>query len=228
MKTLILSSPSSTLWTSRDEREDQHWHEKTRLILLPWREHKIPHVTPHSKKVWLVGLMACGKSSIAGKIADVLDATTVDMDALIVRQQKMSIADIFARIQETWFRELEKQLVGELAENQDDLVIATGWGAPCFHNNMEIMNRSGITVFLDASPEIVAQRTIDDELAWKPTRPIVAGKDLAQRIDVFQKQRENRGPFYKDAKITIKVDNMSLGDIVGAILEHNSMKWFHA
>ncbi len=44
--------------------------------------------------------MACGKSSIGGQVAQVLDATTVDMDKLIVRQQRMNIADIFARIQE--------------------------------------------------------------------------------------------------------------------------------
>lgn len=71
-------------------------------------------------------------------------------------------------------------------------MIATGGGAPCFHGNMETMNNSGVTVFLDASPEVVARRTLDDEEAGKPIRPLVAGSSLNQRIAIFQKQQSDR------------------------------------
>lgn len=82
--------------------------------------------------------------------------------------------------------------MGELAHHQDDLVIATGGGAPCFHGNMETMNRSGVTVFLDASPELVAQRTMADEEAGKPIRPLVASRSLEERIAIFQQQQAVR------------------------------------
>ncbi len=82
--------------------------------------------------------------------------------------------------------------MGELAHHQDDLVIATGGGAPCFHGNMETMNNSGVTVFLDASPEVVARRTLDDERADKPIRPLVVGKSRDERIAIFQKQKTDR------------------------------------
>lgn len=75
---------------------------KTRLITRQ-EEPKTPTTSSpicQSKKIWLVGLMACGKSSIGTQIARVLDATTVDMDKLIVQQQRMSIAEIFTQIQE--------------------------------------------------------------------------------------------------------------------------------
>lgn len=85
-----------------DSNEQRGPMNTTRLIRRPEKIQisTTSSLITQSKKVWLVGLMACGKSSIGSEIAKILDATTVDMDKLIVQQQKISIAEIFAQIQE--------------------------------------------------------------------------------------------------------------------------------
>ena len=88
---------------------------------LPQRQEEIDPL-----RVWLVGIMACGKSSVSRILSQELDATRVDMDDMIVRDQKQTISQIFATVQEEGFREIEKQLVLRLAAQKESMVISTG------------------------------------------------------------------------------------------------------
>ena len=84
-------------------------------------------------------------------------------------------------------------------------MVATGGGAPCFFRNMRKMNNSGVTVFLDGAPELLADRTLDDEKAGKPARPLVAGMDRDARIKKFQELDGQRRHFYKQSQVTISI-----------------------
>ncbi len=68
-----------------------------------------------------------------------------------------------------------------------------------------MMNTSGITIFLDGDPELLAGRTIADERAGKPTRPLVHGMDRDQRIAKFQELDIKRRPYYKQSRIIISL-----------------------
>lgn len=97
------------------------------------------------------------------------------MDALIEERAGMPISKIFEKYEQSGFRVREQAIVKELADTKFLLptVIATGGGAPCFFDNMQVMNGSGITVFLDGDIELLAQRTLDDEAKGKSVRPLV-------------------------------------------------------
>lgn len=74
---------------------------QTRLIASPHRDPSLNQTTKSPKRLWLVGLMASGKSSVSEAIYQILKCKRIDMDALIVERQKMSIGEIFQQIQES-------------------------------------------------------------------------------------------------------------------------------
>lgn len=125
---------------------------------------------------------------------------------MIIERAGQPIAEIFSNEGETGFRQREQTVVKKLAaQKPQHTVIATGGGAPCFFDNMKVMNASGITIFLDGTPELLADRTMVDEKAGKPVRPLIAGMDRESRIAKFEEFSTKRRPFYEQAHITISL-----------------------
>ena len=108
--------------------------------------------------IFLVGYMGCGKSSIGRALASRLNIQFLDMDPLIEQHCGKSIREIFASEGEEGFRLHEKEVLAELVAEQQECIVATGGGAPCFYDNMEVMNRAGVTVYFQMSPEKLAGR----------------------------------------------------------------------
>ena len=97
--------------------------------------------------LFLIGYMGCGKSSIGRPLAKRLGLKFVDMDTEIERRCGVSVQQFFADRGEEAFRRLERELLRELT-SAEDTVVATGGGVPCFFDNMELMNGSGVTVYV--------------------------------------------------------------------------------
>lgn len=81
-------------------------------------------------KIFLIGYMGCGKSSLGKKLAKTADMEFVDMDSLIEQREGASVSDIFAYAGEAYFRQAERNLIEELAEQETSMVISTGGGVP--------------------------------------------------------------------------------------------------
>ena len=94
----------------------------------------------------------------------------IDLDFYIEGRYHKAVSQIFAERGEEAFREIERNMLHEVAEFED-VLISTGGGAPCFFDNMEFMNASGTTVYLKVSVEELAKRL---ELC-KHTRPVLKG-----------------------------------------------------
>ena len=90
----------------------------------------------------LIGLMGAGKSTIGKALANVLNYNFIDIDEEIVKQENMSINDIFAQKSETHFRELETQIIKKIA-GQKNAVISLGGGAFEKEVNREVLLNSG-------------------------------------------------------------------------------------
>ena len=93
--------------------------------------------------------MGCGKSTIGKRLAQKLSLSFIDLDAHIQNNYRKTIADLFDEKGEEAFRRIEQQALMEVADFEDVLV-STGGGAPCFFDNMEVMNRAGVTVYFIA------------------------------------------------------------------------------
>jgi shikimate kinase len=161
-------------------------------------------------RIFLVGFMGSGKSTLGKKLANHLDYDFIDLDKLIEDKAGMSISDYFAQNGEDKFRELERTTLQTTAFN-DDVVIATGGGAPCFFDNMDWMKRNGATVYLKMSPGALAQR-----LKHATDRPLIKGLTDKELVKYIEEKLEGREEFYGKAQYVVNG-----GDITAAKLTNN-------
>ena len=150
-------------------------------------------------RIFLVGYMGCGKSTLGRRLAADMGLQVVDMDTYIEERNYKTIPQIFAEEGEESFRKKEQKALHELTEF-NEVVIATGGGAPCFFDNMEVMNKTGVTIFMDIDPAILADRL----LSSKTERPLIKGKSRDELIAFIDESLHARRSFYSQAAITVK------------------------
>jgi len=153
-------------------------------------------------KIYLVGYMGCGKSTIGRKVADLLGISFIDLDKYIEERYFKSVPAIFAEEGERVFREKERASLLEVSQFEN-VVIGTGGGAPCFFDNMEVMNNNGVTVYIAPDTEILASRLIKS----KTERPLIAGKSREELVMFIDEALKKRAPFYERSKIIIRGEN---------------------
>jgi len=127
-------------------------------------------------KIYLVGFMAAGKTTVARALAKRLDWQTLDIDELIEKREHMSVADIFARRGEPYFRAVERSVLFDQLE-QRHVVVATGGGTFVDPTNRAAINSSGVSIWLDVSLERVIARLPSDR-----RRPLAADRAELERL----------------------------------------------
>jgi shikimate kinase len=148
-------------------------------------------------KIYLIGMPGSGKTTLGEQLAEELLMPFVDLDAEIESREGRSITDIFAANGEEYFRRVESALLHEWAASQKSFVMATGGGAPCFHDGVNVMNNTGLSVFLDVNVPELLQR-----LKSKTDRPLL-GNDLAEKETKLKNLRSARLDCYSRARITV-------------------------
>ena len=147
------------------------------------------------KRVFLIGYMGSGKTTL-GKASSAATALQfVDLDWYIEERMHKSISALFAERGEEGFRLLEQKMLHEAGEFEN-VLIACGGGTPCFFDNMDYMNHTGETVFLDVCPEVLFRRL---KIA-KAKRPLLANKTDEELMQVITSALEKRLPYYSKAK----------------------------
>lgn len=153
-------------------------------------------------RIYLVGFMGCGKTTLGRKIAGLLGLNFIDLDKFIEERTFKSVPLIFEEEGEQGFREREHHALEEVS-HFEHVIVATGGGAPCFYDNMELMNRTGITVYISPDTPTLAGRIIHS----KTERPLVAGKSKEELISFINESLKRRAPFYEKAKIVLSNGN---------------------
>ncbi|MDR2382439.1 MAG: AAA family ATPase [Prevotellaceae bacterium] len=153
------------------------------------------------KHVILMGMPGSGKSSLGFVLSKLMRLPFVDTDYYIIKKEQKSVSDIFAKHGEDYFRELEKQILLEIVENEPS-VISTGGGMPCFFDNMDIMNEFAVTVYLEVTPEQLFEHLKNDK-----KRPLVKDKTNEELMDYINTSLMQRKPYYEKADITIRIVN---------------------
>lgn len=159
----------------------------------------------------LIGFMGTGKSTVAQYIHKVLKLEVVEMDALIAEREHCTIEEIFSKKGETYFRDLETELLREL-QCKENVVISCGGGVPLRTKNVELMKKNGTIIMLTASPETILQRVYKDD-----SRPLLKDKKDPEAI---REMMEVRDKVYKEAAdMIISVDQKSVEQIFEEIQE---------
>ena len=133
----------------------------------------------------MIGLPGAGKTTLGMELAVHLGIQFVDLDQEIEKATKQSIRSIFDEQGEAHFRQLEKYHLQKVIQELPTFVLATGGGTPCFFDNMEIMNSSGTTIFINTPPETIKKR-----LAKDTSRPLMQSNTIeelyAKRLEWYE------------------------------------------
>ncbi|ALD22359.1 shikimate kinase [Hymenobacter sp. DG25A] len=118
-------------------------------------------------RLFLIGMPGAGKTTLGRALATLYELPFLDLDEEIVRQEQRSIPDIFGAEGEAYFRQREAAVLREVVQQHPRLVLATGGGTPCFHNNMEVLLQEGLPLYLHVPVEELARRLLS-EMAARP------------------------------------------------------------
>jgi shikimate kinase len=166
------------------------------------------------KNIFLIGMPSSGKSTLGRKLARALSYRFVDLDKLIVKDQKKTIPELFQEKGEAYFREVESRLLLQTRPNQW-LVVATGGGAPCFFDNMKFIKSAGLSIFINVPPAELAHRILQH---GKDDRPLLSGvTELEQELEL---RLQNRLPFYTQADFTVTRETSKVNKLLELVKPH--------
>lgn len=151
------------------------------------------------RKVFLVGMPGSGKSRMAKFISSVTDLSYKDLDDEIERTEGKSIKEIFKNHGETYFRNKETEILKNIIEKDKNLIIATGGGTPCFNHNIDLINKSGLSIFLNTSLDVIVER-----ISRKKKRPLFKNKDVEETV---KKMFQERIKFYSKSRHHVTKNN---------------------
>ena len=142
--------------------------------------------------------MGSGKSSIGKQLAKELNIKHIDLDNLIEESENIKIRDIFNKLGETYFRELEEKYLKKTIK-EDNILVSTGGGTPTTHGLMDIMNNIGETIYLECCTETLFERLNKD----KEKRPMISILSDESLMRYIKNKLEERKLFYQKATHTI-------------------------
>jgi shikimate kinase len=148
-------------------------------------------------KVFLVGYMGSGKTTVGKQLAQTLGYPFIDLDRSIEAGERTTISAIFKAHGEAGFRGLERRYLKKISTEHADFVLSTGGGTPCFNDNMQFMLHNGVVVYLKMDVASLVYRLIHA----KEERPLLAGKNEAELLAYVKHHLEERSAYYEDAHI---------------------------
>ncbi|MFD1256341.1 shikimate kinase [Mucilaginibacter terrae] len=154
-------------------------------------------------RIFLIGFMGCGKTTLGRKLATRLNYTFYDLDHLLEEQAGMSVAEYFSSFGETAFRLAESEVLKNTAY-AENAVISTGGGLPCFFDNMDWMKAHGTTLYIKLSPKTLASRLEHG----KEERPLLRHKHGDELIAFISDKLAERESYYLQAQVV--ADGLSL------------------
>ena len=166
--------------------------------------------------LFLIGYAGSGKTTLAKRLAKVLNLHVVDTDKRVEQKVGAAISDIFFYEGEEYFRRSEREAVEALVAEERDMIVATGGGLPTWGDNMERLNECGTTIYLRRSPEQILSRLT---AFGREKRPMFRGKSDEELMEFMHTQMAVREPYYSKATITVDCSTLSDDDVVERIVK---------
>jgi len=155
-------------------------------------------------KIFLIGFMGAGKSFLGKLWAAQNYLLFYDLDALIEEEERSTVENIFATFGEDYFREREAAVLRN-TDRFENCIIACGGGTPCYFDNIQWMNKNGITVFLNESEDKIYNHIQNDQ----KVRPLIINQE-EEKIQAFIKNKlQDRKPFYNQSQIVLSSNQLN-------------------
>jgi len=154
--------------------------------------------------------MGTGKSRVGEKLAQKLGREFLELDDIIEKKEGMPIKEIFEKEGEDYFRKIEKEAVKEAAK-REGIVMSAGGGAIIDEENVNHFKDNGILICLEASVDVILQRT-----KAHTCRPLLNVPDPRKKVEELLKER---AAYYKKADFCVNTDNLTIEQIVKKIIE---------
>ena len=158
-------------------------------------------------KIYLVGFMAAGKTTLARALARRLDWQAVDIDEVIEQRERLTVTEIFARRGEAYFRTLEREVLAEQTAPRH-LVVATGGGTFADPQNRAAINQDGVSVWLDVPLDRLIGRIPADG-----RRPLAADRAGFERL------YHQRRAAYEQAHVRLDAGRASVDALVEQLVD---------
>ncbi len=166
------------------------------------------------KNLVLIGYRATGKTSVGAELARLLGRPFVDLDQVLVQEAGQSIADLVAAGGWQEFRRREKELAARWGVRQGQ-VLATGGGVVLDPENVQVLHKNGIIVWLTADPAIIQSR-LDQDRPRDDSRPSLTGSDTIREVEEVLASRR---PLYEAAaQLIIDTSHKTIGQVVAEVL----------
>jgi shikimate kinase len=162
--------------------------------------------------IYIIGAMGSGKSTTGKKLAAKLGWTFRDTDLMIEEAEGMSVREYFSTFGEEAFRRMETQIIEELG-GESNIVVSCGGGTPCYGNNMEIMKRTGVVVYLKMTPEALIKRLE----TGKQERPLIKNLEGKELVDKISSLLDERGKIFDQAHIIINGISVNLNGLIEGV-----------
>ena len=165
-------------------------------------------------KIFLIGFMGSGKTYWGQRWSAVSGLKFYDLDQMIEKASKKTIADIFAKKGEEKFREMERMHLRKFGRRKK-FILACGGGTPCYFDNLQWMKTEGRVIYIKASPQEIA-RNLSGELA---PRPLLNDVDPDKITTFIRRKLKSRKVFYEQADVIFNqstVNDRSIMKILAA------------
>ena len=161
--------------------------------------------------IYLIGFMGCGKTSVSIAMNQLYGKNIVEVDDRIIAKEGRSINQIFAESGENYFRDLETEMLKELAD-EDNIIVSCGGGMVLREENRRLMKENGVIIWLDATPETILDRVKDDD-----SRPNLKGKKNVKDIKALKNKRADA--YAEAADIKVDTDGKTIREVAKEIYE---------
>ena len=161
-------------------------------------------------RLYLIGYMASGKSTIGRKIAKRTELPFFDTDKMVEEAEGATVADIITYAGEEYFREAERRALEQTAE-VENAIISTGGGLPVWGDNQAWIAEQGMSVYLKRTPEQILSRLSPH---GRQKRPKFRGKSDEELLQFMHEHLAEREPIYEKADMVIDCEEVSDEEIV--------------
>ena len=167
------------------------------------------------RRIILIGYMGAGKTTIGKALARRLGLPFYDLDWYIETRRHKSVSQLFGEVGEDGFRQIERNMLHEVAEFEN-VVISCGGGTPCFFDNMDYMNRQAQVVYLKATPQVLFSHLSMS----RHERPLLKGKSRDELLAFIGEQLQRRSAFYEQARYVLDVSVLDNVRTINSAIDH--------